>query len=168
MIFFSTVTTTINIHIHSVLVSSSPSISTIHNKHHSSYHSKTFFKGLIYEWWNEIFSRQLSSSFDVCESIWRTSLLWYPEVVNYTRRIFNRDDNNKKPMPHKKKEEFKSSVFGGENMWLYREGNEWGRSGKCEKLRFCHQIYRETQNKKKFKPPICDSVKNHLSTDNVG
>lgn len=39
---------------------------------------------------------------------------------------------------------------------------------RSEKLRFCHQIPRDTQNKKKFKPPICDSVKNQLSTDNVG
>jgi hypothetical protein len=37
---------------------------------------------------------------------------------------------------------------------------------RSEKLRFCHQIPRDTQNKK-FKPPICDSVKNHLSTDTV-
>lgn len=30
-----------------------------------------------------------------------------------------------------------------------------------EKLRFCHQI----RHRKNFKPPICDSVKNHLSTE---
>lgn len=89
-------------------------------------------------------------------------MLWLPHLNFFHREISTDVGNNKKPSRKKRNL--------NPRQWIHREVCEGGGGNmSCWKslLRFCHQIPRDIQNKKKFKQAI-ESVKIYRSTDNVG